>query len=399
MGRVSVFVTLLVDEAGVVVGQSPVRMRRLKHQGQVLEPTVHHKGPIRYLDGGHASGFSHVVTNAGAEKRLFQIKGKRNVRVRQVDPLISSMNKGDCFILDVDHDIYVYVGQGAKPVERLKAISVANQIRDQDHNGRGRVEIIDSASSETDVQRFFTALGSGSRDLVPEASAGGDDQAFERSEEQTVTLSEISDSTGSLKVTPLARPYRQDQLKAQVRADILAGHSSLWADTFSSHPQECYILDTVSGSIYVWVGKQATQREKTEAMNKAQQYLTAKNYPSWVHVSRVPQGTEPAAFKQYFTTWQDVGMSHTRLVRSLSDDEFYDSDPEVSSRRARVIGKGGAARGFVPDAGDGQHVVYRYRRLFVASYRFSSTTYVVASVRATELRSSSVTHRANAATS
>lgn len=27
-----------------------------------------------------------------------------------------------------------------------------------------------------DVQKFFTALGSGSKDIVPEDSAGGDDQ-------------------------------------------------------------------------------------------------------------------------------------------------------------------------------------------------------------------------------
>lgn len=52
------------------------------------------------------------------------------------------MNKGDCFILDLDQTIYVFVGDKAKNVERLKAISFANQVRDQDHNGRGRVEII-----------------------------------------------------------------------------------------------------------------------------------------------------------------------------------------------------------------------------------------------------------------
>lgn len=52
------------------------------------------------------------------------------------------MNKGDVFILDINSDIFVYVGEKAKNVEKLKAISVANQIRDQDHNGRGKVEII-----------------------------------------------------------------------------------------------------------------------------------------------------------------------------------------------------------------------------------------------------------------
>jgi len=52
------------------------------------------------------------------------------------------MNKGDCFILDSGKDIFVYIGQKSKRTERLKAISAANQIRDQDHAGRARVHII-----------------------------------------------------------------------------------------------------------------------------------------------------------------------------------------------------------------------------------------------------------------
>lgn len=56
--------------------------------------------------------------------------------------MIASMNRGDCFILDINSDIYVYVGEKAKNVEKLKAISVANQIRDQDHNGRAHVDIV-----------------------------------------------------------------------------------------------------------------------------------------------------------------------------------------------------------------------------------------------------------------
>lgn len=60
----------------------------------------------------------------------------------QVEPYISSMNRGDCFILDANHDIYVYVGKGAKRMERIRAISAANMIRDQDHGGRSRVHIV-----------------------------------------------------------------------------------------------------------------------------------------------------------------------------------------------------------------------------------------------------------------
>lgn len=111
------------------------------------------------------------------------------------------MNKGDCFILDVDHNIYVYVGPKAKRVEKLKAISAANQIRDQDHNGRAKIDIIgdyyynilrfpkkmsinkinllpDEFSSEADFERFFEKLGAGNKDTVPDESAGGSDEVF-----------------------------------------------------------------------------------------------------------------------------------------------------------------------------------------------------------------------------
>lgn len=100
------------------------------------------KNGIRYEAGGVSSGFHHVTTNDQGQKRLFQVKGKRNIRVRQVGLSVSSMNKGDCFILDAGNEILVYVGQNAKRMEKIKAISAANQIRDQDHHGRAAVQIL-----------------------------------------------------------------------------------------------------------------------------------------------------------------------------------------------------------------------------------------------------------------
>ncbi|CAH2218214.1 jg2566, partial [Pararge aegeria aegeria] len=43
--------------------------------------------------------------------------------------------------------------------------------------------------------------------------------------------------------------------------------------------------------------------EKAEAMKKAQHYLEANNYPSWVHISKVVEEAEPTAFKQHFQDW------------------------------------------------------------------------------------------------
>ncbi|XP_016992685.2 gelsolin isoform X1 [Drosophila takahashii] len=328
------------DEAGAaailtvqlddLLNGGPVQHREVQdHESQLF--LGYFKNGIRYEQGGVGTGFKHVQTNAQGEKRLFQVKGKRNVRVRQVNLSVSSMNKGDCFILDAGSDIYVFVGSQAKRVEKLKAISAANQIRDQDHNGRARVQIIDDFSTDSDKQQFFDVLGSGSADQVPEESTADEDGAFERTDAAAVSLYKVSDGSGKLQVDAISqKPLTQAML-----------------DT-----RECFILDTGSG-IFVWVGKGATQKEKTDAMSKAQEFLRSKKYPAWTQIHRIVEGAESAPFKQYFATWRDVGMAHTRLIRSALDigsDESLDVD-EIDAVMTQLKKSGGRAFGFMPDHG------------------------------------------------
>uniref|UniRef100_A0A1A9WIF6 Gelsolin-like domain-containing protein n=1 Tax=Glossina brevipalpis TaxID=37001 RepID=A0A1A9WIF6_9MUSC len=333
-----------VDEAGAaailtvqlddLLNGGPVQHREVQdHESQLF--LSYFKNGVRYEQGGIATSFKHVEINAQGEKRLFQVKGKRNVRVRQVNLSISSMNKGDCFILDAGNEIYVYVGAQAKRVEKLKAISAANQIRDQDHNGRARVHIIDEFSTDADKENFFNILGSGSPGQVPDESTAEEDGVFETTDANSVTLYKVSDASGSLKIDPISqKPLRQEMLNTQ----------------------DCFILDTGSG-IYVWVGRGATQKEKTDSLTKAQEFLRSKKYPAWTQIHRIVEGAESAPFKQYFATWRDAGMSHTRLVRSALgyDSDYSESDlDDVDSVLKNLKEKGGHAIGFMPDNGQNE---------------------------------------------
>lgn len=139
--------------------------------------------------------------------------------------------------------------------------------------------ISDEYSPESDYTDFFEALGEGSRDEVPEESAGGDDQQYENAEEGAVTLYRVSDKSGSLQVTRVAqRPLDASQLD----------------------PTDCFILDTKDANLYVWIGKQCDDRERRESMSKADEFIKSKNHPKWTHVQRIVQGAEPAAFTTYF---------------------------------------------------------------------------------------------------
>ncbi|XP_015366663.1 PREDICTED: gelsolin-like [Diuraphis noxia] len=245
---------------------------------------------IRYMPGGIASGFHHAEINAGGEKKLYQVKGKKNIRVKQIEPKVTSMNQGDCFILDTGKEIFVYVGPQAKGTERLKAINVANQVRDQDHSGRAKVNIVDGSSTPDEVEKFFKELGSGSSKQVPPAV--DDDQEFEKKETAAPVLYKISDSQGGKIISEKIdqKPLAQSHLKTD----------------------DCFILDTVSSGIYVWIGKKGTTQEKVESLKRAQVFIKENNYPAWTRVIRVIEGGEPTAFKQYFDNWKDSG-SRTRL--------------------------------------------------------------------------------------
>ncbi|CAG9761740.1 unnamed protein product [Ceutorhynchus assimilis] len=282
------------------LGGAPIQHREKQdHESQLF--LSYFKSGIRYQPGGVASGFRHVDREA-AETRLFQVKGSRNIRVKEVDPSIASMNKGDCFILDVGKNIYVYVGASSKRIEKLKATAAANQIRDQDHGGKSKVTIVDEYSPQSDFDTFFSALGGGSREAVPEAATGGDDAQFETSEERAAALFRVTDSSGSLRVEPIAsRPLEQGLLE----------------------DGDVFILDTNNADVFVWVGRRASPTEKRESIKKADAYLAQHRRPSWTHVERIAQGAEPAAFTQYFRSWQGTGEARGRLVRSADQPRLF----------------------------------------------------------------------------
>lgn len=64
--------------------------------------------------------------------------------------------------------------------------------------------------------------------------------------------------------------------------------------------------------IFVWVGKKASQQERTEAMRNGQGFAKKKEYPPNTNVTRVLDGGEPAEFRTLFRDWkvrdQSVGF-------------------------------------------------------------------------------------------
>ncbi|XP_037073169.1 gelsolin, cytoplasmic-like [Pollicipes pollicipes] len=197
------------------LGGQPVQHREVQGYESRLFLSYFKKG-IQYLQGGVASGFRHVDPD-DYDPALFQVKGRRNIRVTQVEMSVKAMNRGDCFILDTVDTIYVWAGPKSRRTERLKAIQAASEMRDNDHGGKAKIHILDEYADGGLYAAFFRLLGGGSNDDVPLAATAGDDVDHERSQKRTVTLYKVSDSSNNtIQIQEIAqRPLTQDMLKTE----------------------------------------------------------------------------------------------------------------------------------------------------------------------------------------
>ncbi|XP_055994491.1 gelsolin isoform X1 [Sorex fumeus] len=237
------------------------------------------KNNLRYKKGGVASGFKHVVPNEVSVQRLLHVKGKRTIRATEVPVSWNSFNKGDCFILDLGQDIYQWCGPGCTPFERMKATQVSKAIRDNERNGRARVQVIEEGK---EPEAMLQVLGP--KPTLPEGTS--DDIQADASNRKLAKLYKVSNSAGSMTVSMVAdeNPFSQGALGTQ----------------------DCFILDHgKNGKIFVWKGKQANTEERKAALKTASEFISSMGYPRHTQVSVLPEGGETPLFKQFFKNWRD----------------------------------------------------------------------------------------------
>lgn len=225
-------------------------------------------GHIRLLSGGVETGFHHVEP-AAYKPRLLHIKGKaKKVRSTQVELACSSLNSGDCFILDHGLKIFIWQGKAAGVFEKSKAGELAQAIDDEREGKPVRI-IIREGQNDEESAAFFGAL-SGSPADIKTAEQGGPDA--EELLQGAKVLYRLSDASGKLEFTKVA------------------GTS---IDKFNS--DDVMIFDA-GHHVFAWIGKGANANEKKNALGYAQSYLTEHKRPAFIPISRVFQGGENEEF-------------------------------------------------------------------------------------------------------
>lgn len=67
-------------------------------------------------------------------------------------------------------------------------------------------------------------------------------------------------------------------------------------------------------------------QERQKAINFGEKYLVEQKRPRWLQVVRVLEGTEPAAFTQWFTEWIDT--SNRDALTNIFEPHLYQCSDE-----------------------------------------------------------------------
>eukprot|EP00047_Mylnosiga_fluctuans_P019660 m.84690 g.84690 ORF g.84690 m.84690 type:complete len:829 (+) comp8214_c0_seq1:60-2546(+) len=325
-------------ELDMSLGGEPVQHREVQ-SGESDQFLALFKSGVRYLEGGVATGFKHVDRDAFTT-RLLHVKGRRNIRVQQVELNPSSLNSGDVFILDAGRAIFQWNGKSASNVEKTKGLEVTKQIRDQERGGNATITIIDEGKD--DDKEFWIKFGAPKPAKIKAADQGGDDEKHSREAAASVGLYQVSNASGNLQMTAVeARPLKKELL-----------------DT-----NDAFILDTGAQGIFVWVGKGANNEEKLHSMKLGVDFIKNKGYPNATPVTRVVEGGETPLFKQNFQNWPEKdaskGPSATVTTRKFERKSFDAKGMHAKAEREGYI---------MPDKGDGKLEIWRVENFELAAW-------------------------------